>query len=193
MPYTNYPSPYPAMPVPGYPPMMPAMPGYPYMPQAPAMQQPVQQQGICENRAAIADVKYTLANEGCQTRFADANNTRDIIDTIGTKVQGLYDKLCQLELDGTKRDYENRIAGMQTAYNAALADNQALRFAQSQTQQNGYIQQAITNGIDSLYNRLDSCPVGTVPVYGRQPIWTCSQNVAGGQSYGCPCSGYNAA
>lgn len=44
MPYTNYPSPYPAMPAPGYPPMMPAMPGYPYMPQAPAMQQPVQQQ-----------------------------------------------------------------------------------------------------------------------------------------------------
>lgn len=45
MPYTNYPSPYPAMPAPGYPPMMPAMPGYPYMPQAPVMQQqPVQQQ-----------------------------------------------------------------------------------------------------------------------------------------------------
>lgn len=44
MPYTNYPSPYPAMPAPGYPPIIPAMPGYPYMPQAPAMQQPVQQQ-----------------------------------------------------------------------------------------------------------------------------------------------------
>lgn len=153
-----------------------------------------QQQCCCDNRAAIADVKYTVASEACQGRYEASNNTRDIIDTINNKVQGISDKLCQLELDGTKRDYENRIAGMQTAYNAVLADNQALRFAQSQTQQNGYFQQAINNGIDSLYNRLDTCPVGTVPVYGRQPIWTCSQNVAGGgQSYGCPCSGYNAA
>lgn len=153
-----------------------------------------QQQCCCDNRAAIADVKYTVASEACQGRYEASNNTRDIIDTINNKVQGISDKLCQLELDGTKRDYENRIAGMQTAYNAVVADNQALRFAQSQTQQNGYFQQAINNGIDSLYNRLDTCPVGTVPVYGRQPIWTCSQNIAGGgQGYGCPCSGYNAA
>lgn len=153
-----------------------------------------QQQCCCDNRAAIADLKYTVASEACQDRYEASNNTRDIIDTINNKVQSISDKLCQLELDGVKQNYENRIAGMQTAYNAALADNQALRFAQSQTQQNGYFQQAINNGIDSLYNRLDTCPVGTVPVYGRQPIWTCSQNVAGGgQGYGCPCSGYNAA
>lgn len=148
-----------------------------------------QQQGIFENRAAIADVKYTLANEGCQTRFADANNTRDIIDTIGNKVQGLYDKLCQLELDGVKQNYENRIAGMQTAYNAVVADNQNLRYTNAVTAQNALIQQGFTNEIDALYNRLNNCPVATVPVYGRQPIFSCNQN----QGYVPGCCGYAAA
>lgn len=153
-----------------------------------------QQQGICENRAAIADVKYTLANEGCQTRFAAANNTRDIIDAIGTKVQGLHDKLCQLELDGVKQNYENRIAGMQTAYNAVVADNQNLRYTNAVTAQNALIQQGFTNEIDALYNRLNNCPVATVPVYGRQPIFSCGQNQRYPQNnQGCPMCGYAAA
>jgi hypothetical protein len=35
--------------------------------------------------------------------------------------------------------------------------------------------------VDALYNRLSSCPVPSVPVYGRQPIFQCNQ-----QS-GCGC------
>ena len=149
-----------------------------------------QQQGLFENRAAIADVKYTLANEGCQTRFADANNTRDIIDTINNKVQGISDKLCQLELDGVKQNYENRIATMQSAYNAVVADNQNLHYANAVTAQNALIQQGFTNEIDALYNRLNNCPVATVPVYGRQPIFSCGQNQ--GYNGTCPSCGYAA-
>lgn len=56
----------------------------------------------CENRQATADLKYTMAAEAANTRAnCDANN------------QKILDKLCQLEMDGIKQNYENRIAGMQ--------------------------------------------------------------------------------
>lgn len=140
-----------------------------------------QQQCCCDNRAAIADLKYTVGSENCQDRYEAANNTRDIIDTINNKVQTISDKLCQLELDGIKQNYENRIAGIQNAYNAAVADVQSLRFAQSQAAQNALIQQGFANEIDALYNRLNNCPVGTVPVYGKQQIFGYPQN----QTCGC--------
>lgn len=61
-----------------------------------------QQNYCCENRAAVADLKYAMAQEGAATR----SNT-------DAKTQAIMDKLCQLELDGIKQNYENRIAGMQ--------------------------------------------------------------------------------
>lgn len=54
--------------------------------------------------------------------------------------------------------------------------------AASQTAQNAFIQQGFSNEVDALYNRLNSCPVPTTPVYGRTPIFTC-----GGQTAGCGC------
>lgn len=68
-----------------------------------------QQACCCENRQAIADVKYAIANEGAATR----SNT-------DAKVQTVMDKLCQLEMDGIKQNYENRIAGMQQNYEAQI-------------------------------------------------------------------------
>jgi len=76
----------------------------------------------CENRAATADLKYTIANESAATRAANQQGNQMIMD-----------KLCQLELDGVKQNYENRISGMQnqidslraslTAANNAAAEN----------------------------------------------------------------------
>lgn len=57
----------------------------------------------CENRAATADLKYTMANEGAATRAANQAG-----------VQSILDKLCQLEMDNMKQNYENRIGNMQT-------------------------------------------------------------------------------
>ena len=86
------------------------------------------QQCCCENRQATADLKYTLAAESANTRAnCDANN------------QKIMDKLCQLELDGIKQNYENRIAGMQNALDQERANNQALRFAASQGAQTAQI------------------------------------------------------
>lgn len=75
-----------------------------------------QQNCCCENRAAVADLKYTMANEAALTRAnCDGNK------------QAIMDKLCQMELDGIKQNYENRIAGMQNTIDAIRAENQDLR------------------------------------------------------------------
>lgn len=111
----------------------------------------------CENRAGLADVKYTIATEACATRSANAANT-----------QAVLDKLCQLELDGYKRANDELRAQLSDA-----------KFAASQVAQNALIQQGLTNEVDALYNRLSNCPVPTTPVYGRTPIFTCPNNNGG--------------
>lgn len=131
----------------------------------------------CENRAATADLKYTVATENCADRAAAYQNTRDIIDSQTRGTQSILDKLCQLELDGVKAQVDaknDRIAELQSQLNMA-----SLR--ESQTAQNAFIQQGFANEVDQLYNRLNNCPVPSTPVYGRTPIFTCNQN------YGCGC------
>lgn len=133
----------------------------------------------CENRLATCQTQNIVQNEGNQTRFADANNTRDIIQSQTSGTQAILDKLCQLELDGVKAQVEaknDRIAELQTQLNMA-------NLAASQTAQNAFIQQGFANEVDQLYNRLNNCPVPTTPVYGRTPIFTCNQQ------NGCNCGG----
>lgn len=129
----------------------------------------------CENRLANCQTQNIIQNEGNATRFADANNTRDIIDATNRGNQMILDKLCQLELDGVKAQVEaknDRIAELQSQLNAA-------NLAASQTAQNAFIAQGFANEVDQLYNRLNNCPVPTTPVYGRTPIFTCNQNQCG--------------
>ena len=135
-------------------------------------------QCCCDNRAATADLKYTVATENCADRTAAAQNTRDIIDNQNRGTQAIIDKLCALELDGVKNQLaqaQRENVGLQNQLNMA-----ALR--ESQTAQNAFIQQGFANEVDQLYNRLNSCPVPTTPVYGRTPIFTCN-----GQNTGCGC------
>jgi len=44
----------------------------------------------------------------------------------------------------------------------------------SQVAQTASIREGQIDAVNSLYNRLDTCPVGTTPVYGRVPIFTCN-------------------
>ena len=131
----------------------------------------------CENRLASCQTQNIVQSEGSATRFADANNTRDIIDSQTRGTQAILDKLCQLELDGVKgqlAEAERENIGLQNALNMAS-------FRESQTAQNALITQGFSNEVDALYNRLNSCPVPTTPVYGRTPIFTCGGNA------GCGC------
>lgn len=134
-------------------------------------------QCCCDNRAATADLKYTVATENCADRTAAYQNTRDIIDSQTRGTQAILDKLCQLELDGVKAQVDaknDRIADLQNQLNMA-------NMRESQVAQNAFITQGFNNEVDALYNRLSNCPVPSTPVYGRTPIFTCNQNA------GCGC------
>lgn len=117
----------------------------------------------CENRLANCQTQNIIQNEGNATRFADANNTRDIITNATSNTQAILDKLCQLELDGVKAQVEaknDRIAELQSQLQ--MADLRA-----SQTAQNAFISQGFANEVDALYNRLSSCPVPSTPVFRK--------------------------
>ena len=116
-------------------------------------------QCCCDNRLATCQTQNIVATESAATR-----------NTIQGGVQTIIDKLCALELDGYKRENDN----LRSQLNMAT-------LRESQTAQNAFIQQGLTNEVDALYNRLSNCPVPSVPVYGRQPIFTCGQN------QGCGC------
>lgn len=123
----------------------------------------------CENRLANCQTQNIIQNEGNMTRFADANNTRDLLTNQTANTQAILDKLCQLELDA-KND---KIADLERQL--TMADLRA-----SQTAQNSFIQQGFNNEIDALYNRLSNCPVPSVPVYGKTNIFSCNN--------GCGCN-----
>ncbi len=134
----------------------------------------------CENRLANCQTQNIIQNEGNATRFADANNTRDIITNATSNTQAILDKLCQLELDGVKAQVEaknDKIADLQREL--SMADLRA-----SQTAQNAFISQGFANEVDNLYNRLSNCPVPTTPVYGRTPIFTCNSGCGCGNTFG---------
>lgn len=134
----------------------------------------------CDQKSGLADLKYTVATENCADRTAAYQNTRDIIDSQTRGTQAILDKLCALELDGVKNQLaqaQRENVGLQNQVNMAA-------FRESQAQQNALISQGFATEVDQLYNRLNSCPVPTTPVYGRTPIFTC-----GGNTMGCGCGG----
>lgn len=128
----------------------------------------------CENRLASCQTQNIIQSEASTTRFADLNNTRDIIQSQTNGTQAILDKLCQLELDA-KNDKITDLERQLTMANLSA----------SQTAQNAFIQKGFSDEVDALYNRLSNCPVPTTPVYGRTPIFTCNGN----SGCGCGCSG----
>ncbi len=122
----------------------------------------------CENRSNIADLKYTIATENCADRAALSDALRDVIAANTVSTQKILDQMCNDKID-SKND---TIAQLR----------QELMFARGQASQDvqtATILAGQTNEVDALYNRLNNCPVGTVPVYGRTPIFSCNS--------GCGC------
>ena len=80
-----------------------------------------QQNCCCENRAGLADLKYTVATEACADRTAVTDALRDIIASNTANTQAILDKLCQQEIDALKT--QNQQLQMQS-YLASLAASQ---------------------------------------------------------------------
>lgn len=138
-------------------------------------------QGFYNTNTGIADLKYTVATENCADRYEAAQNASNIINAITAGVQSIKDDLCADRLANAQRETEaerRENANLRSQLNMA-------QFAASQAAQNAFISQGFSNEVDALYDRLKNCPVGTTPVYGNQPIFTCPVNVANG------CNGFN--
>ena len=108
----------------------------------------------CENRAATADVKYAVANEGANTRAA-----------IQSSVQTVLDKLCQQEIDALKEQNSN----LRTQLNLA-------NLAASQTAQTAQILADNSAQTQALEHYLNPTPI---PAYMVQNPNCCSANWAG--------------
>lgn len=120
-------------------------------------------QCCCDNRAAIAEVRYDMATQACDTRHAIQDSTRQILDFLTT------DKIASLQ-----------------------AENQALKFKASQSEQNAFItanQQAQTA---ELIRRLGAdCPVNAYVVQPSTPVTfpvnACGQFSGYGYNGSCGC------
>ena len=126
----------------------------------------------CDNRAGLADLKYTIATENCADRTAAYQNTRDIIDAQNRGNQAILDKLCQLELDGVKAQVN--------AKNDTIAQLRSeLMYARGQASQDVQTA-AIQAGQRALANEVEQYVLPTPrPAYIVQNPNCCVQNPCG--------------
>lgn len=145
-------------------------------------------QCCCDNRLATANLNSTILSENCADRqalsdgltqmlIANNANTQRIVDTASAGFQNIQDKLCQLELDGIKQNYENRILGLQNALDTARLENQTLQFNAARTAQTAQIlanNEAQTTALENYLN-----PQAR-PAYIVQNPNCCAQNYYNG-------------
>ena len=120
-------------------------------------------QCCCDNRAAIADLKFTISQEDCATRNLMQNNTRDIIDAQNSGTRAILDFLTQ-----------DKIATL-------TAENQSLKFQASQANQNAFITANQEAQTAELIRRIAPVPVPSYTVPAPYPYGY------GGIGCGCGC------
>lgn len=117
----------------------------------------------CENRAAIAQVRYDMATQNCALTNTIQNTTRDLIDNQNANTRQIMDFLVN-----------DKISALQ-------AENQSLKFAASQAQQNAFITANQEAQTAELIRRLGrDCPVPAYVV----PNPNCCYGNPVGVSYG---------
>jgi hypothetical protein len=126
----------------------------------------------CENGRLIergfADTNYNMATQGCDTRRAVADSTRDIIENNNAGIRSILDFLTQ-----------DKIATL-------TAENQSLKFAASQANQNAFITANNDAQTAELIRRLSTpCPVPAYVV--PNPNCCYNANVTFG---GCGCGNF---
>ena len=105
-----------------------------------------QQNCCCENRAAVADLKYTVATEACADRAAVGDALNSVLNSMNAGIQSIKDMMCQDKID-TKNE---KIAELQNQINMAnLAASQSAQTAQllaNNAAQTAMIEQYIKGG-----------------------------------------------
>lgn len=137
-------------------------------------------QCCCDNRVGQMQIQNQMAADTCAVTNMIQNTTRDGIDNQNRNHQALMDKLCQMEYNGLNDKYQ-----------AAMAENQALKFQISQSGQNNVIGARIDAATAEILRRTgNDCPVNAVVVQPNTPVQfptnCCGQvNYAGGNCGGC--------
>lgn len=130
----------------------------------------------CGIERAIDGVNYNIATNTCAITNQMNNNTRDIIDSQNAGTRAILDYLCK-----------EKIADLQ-------AENQTLKLAASQADQNNFIAATQSAQTAELIRRLGAdCPQPAYVVQPPQPV-TFPTNCCGGVNYagygnnGCDCN-----
>jgi len=153
-------------------------------------EQTANMQGFNGVNSGVADLRYTVATEACADRAAGGDalqnvtmqnmgNTNAIVNAITAGIQSIKDDLCQDRLEAERRENQNLRSELMYARGQASQVEQTAQLLANNNAQTALFQQGFANEVDALYNRLNSCPVPTTPVYGRTPIFTCNNNGCG--------------
>ena len=131
----------------------------------------------CENRAAIAQVRYDMATQACDTRNLIQTTTRDLIENQNANFRALMDYQVNREM----REKDAKIAELQ---NAA-----------SQAQQNAYLTAAMDANVATILRRTGhDCPTAAYIVQPPTPV-SFPTNACGQVQYGyngrCDCAQYS--
>lgn len=124
----------------------------------------------CENRAGVADLKYTVATEACADRNALSQALANVVAQNNANTQAILDKMCQQELDALKAQNAN----LQTQLNMA-------NLAASQTAQTAQILRDNAAQTVALEQYLNPAPI---PAYVVQNPSCCNPMYNG---FGCGC------
>ena len=120
----------------------------------------------CENRAAIAQVRYDMATQACDTRNLIQSTTRDLIDNQNANFRALMDYQVNREM----REKDAKIAELQNAASQAAQNNYLAALSDAQTAE--------------LIRRINPTPVPAYQVPAPYPY--CGQS--GWQYGGCGCA-----
>ena len=116
-------------------------------------------QCCCETQRAIDGVNYNMATQACDTRNTIQNSTRDIIDNANANSRAILDFLTQ-----------DKITTLQ-------AENQSLKLAASQANQNSYLTATLDAQTNELIRRINPMPIPAYQV--PNPYAGCGCNPCG--------------
>lgn len=125
-------------------------------------------QCCCDNRAATADLKYTIANEACADRAAVTSALQAVSTQNAANTQRILDQLCQDKIDAKNEQIANLQSQLQMAQLAASQNAQTAQILANNEAQTA-----------ALERYLAPSPV---PAYVVQNPSCCNQN------FGCGCN-----
>ena len=128
----------------------------------------------CQTQGAVKDIRYDLATQACDTRNLIQSTTRDIIDGQNASTRAILDFLTT-----------DKIATLQ-------AENQSLKLAASQSNQNAVLMAAMdANKAEILRRTGAECPTAAYivqpPTTVSFPTNACGQFSGYGYGSGCGC------